>query len=126
MLIFNGTLGQVVFKASDFSTVSTYGADGNTVADSLATADVTVDPANLPAELGDDFAPAAPTGWDCVTTETLKLDPSTGAAHQACETHSVTFSDCDGPGFGRGEHHDVPDKEPSNKPEGMTDPAEHP
>ncbi|MEI6398345.1 MAG: hypothetical protein WCO71_06225, partial [Pseudomonadota bacterium] len=42
MLLFNGTIGQVVFKNPDFSHVSTFGADGNTVADSTATADITV------------------------------------------------------------------------------------
>jgi hypothetical protein len=125
MLLFNGTYGQVVFEASDFSTVSTYGADGNTVADSLATADITVPVADLPAALGTDFAPTAPDGWDCVADTELKIDGATGAAHQACETdRSPKFSDCDGGGFARGEHKDVPDKAPSNRPEGMSEPSE--
>lgn len=127
MLLFNGTVGQVVFKASDFSRVSTFGADGNTVASSAATADITVPVADLPATLGSDFAPTAPAGWDCVADTDLKLDPSTGEAHKACETdHSPKFSNCDGGGFGAGETKEVPDKDPSNKPPGMSEPSEHP
>ena len=125
MLLFNGTVGQVVFKASDFSRVSTFGADGNTIDSSTAPADVTVPVADVPATLGSDFAPTAPDGWDCVADTELAINGATGEAHKACETdHSPKFSDCDKGGFGDGETKEVPHKDPSNKPPGMSEPSE--
>jgi hypothetical protein len=113
---FNGTMGQALFSGTgsnggrtyDYSSLSTFGADGVTVAKSTATSDILVLAADLPSKLADDFTPTAPTGWDCTTTEDLKIDMADAAkkaSHDACEQdHSRTFTSCWGDGFEQGDH----------------------
>ncbi len=113
---FNGTMGQALFSGAgsngghtyDYSSVSTFGADGITVAKTAATSDILVVAADLPSKLADDFTPTVPAGWDCTTTEDLKIDfadTTKKASHDACDVdHNRTFSSCWGDGFEQGEH----------------------
>jgi hypothetical protein len=90
-MYFNGTMGQAMFvgRVGDGTTGdilarrSTFDANGNLVANTTAVEEIKVKLADLPAVLAADFAPAAPTGWDCVadTTATVNL---ASAAHTAC------------------------------------------
>ncbi len=114
-VLFNGTMGQALFRGQgtqssnnyNWTSRSTFGADGITVASSSATADVVVDAATLPVKLDESFAPTAPAGWDCSgTTETITIDMTVGAtrdAHMACNVdHNRTFSGCWGSDFEQG------------------------
>ena len=62
----------------------------------------------LPSKLADDFTPTVPAGWDCTTTEDLKIDfadATKKAAHDACDVDRIrTFTSCCGDGFEQGEH----------------------
>ena len=113
---FNGTFGQALFSGTgssgvhtyDYSSASTFGADGITVAKTSAPSDVLVEAADLPVKLADDFSPTTPTGWDCQTTETLTIDmtvASKKAAHDACSAdRRRSFSSCWGDDFEQGTH----------------------
>lgn len=113
---FNGTFGQALFSGTgsngghtyDYSSASTFGADGITVAKTSAPSEILVVAADLPTKLADDFSPTSPTGWDCQTTETITIDmtvASKKAAHDACNTNSRrTFSGCWGDDFEQGTH----------------------
>ncbi|NBQ54322.1 MAG: hypothetical protein EBU49_12190 [Proteobacteria bacterium] len=119
-VLFNGTMGQALFKGVgsqvqggvthtyNWTSRSTFGADGITVAKSAATADIVVDAAGLPEKLAESFAPTAPAGWDCSgTTETISIDmtdAATKAAHDACNSHrNRSFNACWGSDFEQGE-----------------------
>jgi hypothetical protein len=110
---FNGTLGQAVFKGSgsggtqtySWSNRSTFDADGYTVDNSKATDDIKVEFSAIPAALASGYSIAAPTGWDCQTTETITVDLDTGStasAHKACERNHNTNFQCFGADFEHG------------------------
>ena len=116
-VLFNGTMGQALFSGAgtqsgntyNWTSRSTFGADGITVPKASATADIVVDAAGLPEKLAESFAPNAPAGWDCSgTTETVSVDmteATTKAAHDACNSdHNRSFNACWGPDFEQGEH----------------------
>lgn len=116
-VLFNGTMGQAMFSGAgtqsgntyDWTSRSTFGANGITVPKASATADIVVDAASLPEKLAESFAPNAPAGWDCSgTTETVSVDmteATTKAAHDACNSdHNRSFNACWGPDFEQGEH----------------------
>lgn len=119
-VLFNGTMGQALFKGAgsqsqggvahtyNWTTRSTFGADGITVPKASATADIVVDAATLPVKLAESFAPTAPAGWDCTgTTETVSIDmtdTTTKAAHDACNSNrNRSFNQCWGSDFEQGE-----------------------
>ena len=116
-VLFNGTMGQAMFSGAgtqsgntyNWTSRSTFGANGITVPKASATADIVVDAASLPEKLAESFAPNAPAGWDCSgTTETVSVDmteAATKAAHDACNSdHNRSFNACWGPDFEQGEH----------------------
>jgi len=120
-VLFNGTMGQALFSGAgsqsqggvahtyNWTSRSTFGADGITVPKATATADIVVDAAGLPEKLTESFAPTAPAGWDCTgTTETVSVDmtvAATKAAHDACNSdHNRSFNACWGSDFEQGEH----------------------
>ncbi len=120
-VLFNGTMGQALFSGAgsqsqggvahtyNWTSRSTFGADGITVPKASATADITVAAASLPEKLAESFAPTAPAGWDCSgTTETVAIDmtnATTKAAHDACKSdHNRSFNACWGSDFEQGDH----------------------
>jgi hypothetical protein len=115
-VLFNGTMGQALFSGAgtqssntyNWTSRSTFGADGITVPKASATADIVVDAATLPVKLAESFAPTAPAGWDCSgTTETVSIDmtdAATKAAHDACNSNrNRSFNACWGSDFEQGE-----------------------
>ena len=116
-VLFNGTMGQALFTGNgtrssnvyNWTSRSTFGSDGITVASTSASANIVVASTSLPEKLPTDFAPTAPSGWDCTgATETLTAGMSSGAtaaAHAACNTNgrnNRSFSGCWGTDFEQG------------------------
>jgi hypothetical protein len=109
---FDGTIGQSLYSGSyndgsqsvpAFTSRSTFDAEGMVIDTSLATPAIIIDKAKLPAKLAANFAPVAPSGWDCSgTTETIDVDLS-GAdkaeAHAACDVEWDEPADCYGSDF---------------------------
>ena len=116
VVMFNGTLGQSLFKGAgtngshtyNYTSRSTFGSDGVTVDGSTAPEAIKVALSALPDKLASTFSPQAPSGWDCSgTTETINIDMTsttgTGAAHAACNKRNRhRFSQCFGDGFEHG------------------------
>ena len=110
---FNGTLGQAIFKGSgsggtnvyNWSTRNTFDANGLTVANATATADIKVEATDLPAALASGYAVTAASGWDCSTEKTIEVDMvngSTATAHAKCENNHSSNFDCFGADFEQG------------------------
>lgn len=116
VMMFNGTLGQALFKGAgtngsftyNYTSRSTFGSDGVTVDSSTAPEAIKVALSSLPEKLPSTFSPQAPTGWDCSgTTETVTVDMNsttgTGPAHAACNKRKKhSFSECFGDSFEHG------------------------
>ncbi len=116
-MLFDGTTGQALFTGSgsfegqsySFTSRSTFDSDGNVVAKSQASAEVTVDPTILPTKLESSFAAKSPSGWDCSgADETIVVDmteATKGAAHAACDiSHDNESPECWGDDFAFGDH----------------------
>lgn len=101
---FNGTNGQALFSgvyqdgANGEVTAthrSSFNADGTVIANSEATADITVDKTALPAKLAASFSPTKPAGWDCTGDEDFTVDMTgpKAEAHAACDVEHPAY-DC--------------------------------
>jgi len=119
----NGTQGQATMKYAlssaetgdiNFSTKSTFNAEGVLADNSTAADEVRVAPTELPSFLPEGFTVEAPTGWDCQTEETIDIKMKTGpsaAAHAACSVseENLSFDECNGDGYDVGEAERIED-----------------
>lgn len=110
---FDGTVGQSLYSGTyndgtqsypAFTSRSTFDANGAVIDASQASAAVVVDKTKLPAKLASDFAPAAPSGWDCKgTSETIEVnlaaDPAKKIQHDKCEVEWPKGGNCWGDDF---------------------------
>jgi hypothetical protein len=105
-VLFNGTVGQALYKNSSGFTRATFDAEGYKVSSSGAIGDVVIDKTKLPAKLPSTFSPEQPSGWDCSTTESVTVDLSDQvkkAAHDACDIEEPEFDSCFDPIFEDGD-----------------------
>lgn len=105
-VLFNGLVGQALSKNGSVLTRATFNSEGFKINNSQATADVIINKLILPAKLESTFSPAAPSGWDCATSESITIDLSNQAkkeSHDACEIDWPEFNSCGGDGFQGGD-----------------------
>jgi hypothetical protein len=116
-----GDHGQAILRARmfddewgdiNYSSRSSFDADGVLIDNQLAPSAVRVDPAELPSYLSSAMTVEAPSGWDCQGEETLTvnlLSSGTSAAHQACfvDSQDVQFEDCFGSEFASGDDEEI-------------------
>jgi hypothetical protein len=105
-ILFNGTLGQALYKNGSTLTRATFNSEGYKVDTAQATADVIIDKLILPAKLPSTFSAQAPSGWDCSTTDSLTIDLSNQerkSLHDACDIEWPEFNSCGGDDFEDGQ-----------------------